>query len=170
MGSDTALCLPEKTRTRRTQIYRSSALRSISFWQNFGPVPARHRDGNDSASRRRPTNPKRPPLNPLPNFPLANQVRPDYICFLNGNLFYTKSIFPAPRLLYFRSPAGGLFCCEKLFKEIPVSSRTRAKRCRSRRAKPTVRGERAQPRPRRTGGFDQRRPTPLQPREDRWGF
>ena len=42
--------------------------------------------------------------------------------------------------------------------------------CRSRRAKAPKRGEQAQPRPFDTGAFDQRRPTLLQPREDRWGF
>ena len=41
-------------------------------------------------------------------------------------------------------------------------SRARAKMCRSRRANSPIFGY--------TGGFDQRRPTHLQPREDRWGF
>ena len=52
----------------------------------------------------------------------------------------------------------------------PVSSRARAKKWRSKRENPAMIGEQAQPRSRKTGGFDQRRPALLQPREDRWEF
>ena len=65
--------------------------------------------------------------------------------------------------------------------KLPVSSRARAKKWRSRRENPAMRGAQAQPRSRKTGGFDERRPACLQrstlrrqallqPREDRWGF
>ena len=67
------------------------------------------------------------------------------------------------------------FCGTELWNQeavlkLPASSRARAKKRRSRRENPPMRGEQAQPGSRRTGGFDQRRPALLQPCEDRWEF
>ncbi|MDE2888747.1 MAG: hypothetical protein OXR72_11070 [Gemmatimonadota bacterium] len=55
----------------------------------------------------------------------------------------------------------GSFFLEVVLK-LPVSSRARAKKWRSRRENPPIFVY--------TGGFDQRRPALLQPREDRWEF
>ena len=164
MNCGAVLRLPAKTRSPRTQIYRTSWVRSTNFWQISGQETGTRLPSRRHRSRAplRTTKPQTASPESAGRFSTCQRgVAGLYLHFKWQSLLFEIDFSGSPAAVFPLPCRGAFFVVRNCFK-FPVSSRARAKRCRSRRAKPTVSKD--------TGGFDQRRPMSLQPREDRWGF